>query len=154
MQRAEAVDVDDDGDLDFVFGTPVAIANLDRQHVYANHLRQLRSTALPRIGGTATFDLFSGPGFGSSGLAVLGVAFARAAVPLTLPGIAGRLQLDPATLQIAATVPTSSVGVSTVFLPVPPVAALVGTEAWLQAAVLPSVGRPGLTNAVYEVVTF
>jgi hypothetical protein len=51
-------------------------------------------------------------------------------------------------------VPTSSVGVSTVFLPVPPVAALVCTEAWLQAAVLPSVGRPGLTNAVYEVVTF
>lgn len=38
------------------------------------------------------------------------------------------------------------------FVPWPNVPALVGLQAWLQAAVLPFTGQPGLTNAVYEVV--
>jgi hypothetical protein len=71
---------------------------------------------------------------------------------LQLPGLAGRLQLDPATMQVMAAVATSSIGVSSSFVAVPQDAALFGLELWFQGAILPSVGPAGFTNAVYEVV--
>jgi hypothetical protein len=142
-----AADLDDDGDLDFVAGTRF------HQVFSYNFLRQCRSASLPRLGGIATLDLFSGPVFGQPGLGLLAFAPALAAAPVRVPGLAGQLELDGASLQIAAAVATSSIGVSTVFVGVPQDGALFGLEVWFQGAVLPgAIEPPGFTNAVREVV--
>jgi hypothetical protein len=148
--RLRAADVDDDGDVDLIAGIHSRFST--QQTVLTNHLRQCRSNVVPRLGGIADLHLISGPNFGQPGLGVLGVGFAVASTPTLLPGLAGRLELDPATLQVVATVTTSSIGVSSAFVSVPMDGALFGVEVWFQGAILPSLGRPGLTNSVYEVV--
>jgi hypothetical protein len=142
----DAADVDDDGDRDLVVG------GINFHIVMANHVRHCASADLPRLGGVASLLLFSGPGFGSQGIGAIGVGFALAAPPLPVPGLAGRLELDPATMQIVAAVATSNVGVSSAFVPVPQDPVLFGLEVWFQGAVLPSAGLPGLTGSVHEVV--
>ena len=77
----------------------------------------------------------------------------RAAAPVRLPGIAGQLELDAATLQVAAAVATSPVGLSRVFVSVPQDNALFGLEVRFQGAIWPAaIEPPGFTNAVHEVV--
>jgi len=148
--RLVAADLDDDGDLDIITGGDRYAPG--SQVILENSLRHLRTATVARIGDSAEFTIHSGPGFGPTGIALLGVSFARANAPLTLPGFVGRLQLEPALLQIAAAVPISTVGVSSVFVPVPGSPPLVGLEVLLQAAIVPTTGAPGLTNALYEVV--
>jgi hypothetical protein len=106
----------------------------------------------PRLGNSSELRLMTGPGFGPPGLAVLGVGFALASPPLPVPGLGAGLELDPATLQVVAWVATSAIGISSVFVAVPADPVLMGLEVWFQGAILPSVGRPGFTNAVYETV--
>jgi hypothetical protein len=141
-----AADIDDDGDADLIVGDMNAFL------VLVNHVRHCTSNALPRLGGLVDLHLFSGPGFGQPGLGLLGVGFAQLASPLQLPGVAGRLELDPTTLQVAAAVATSSIGVSSVFVGVPQDPVLFGLQVWFQGATLPPSGLPGFTNATYEVV--
>ncbi len=144
-----AADVDDDGDLDLLVGQgPAAV----EQVLLTNNLRQLRCPRAPRVGGNLQIDVLSGPSFGSPGLAFVAVALAGAAQPSTLVGFAGQVQLDLPSLQILGVVPTSSSGASTALVPVPALAALIGVEIWLQAAVVASVESPGLTNALYDVL--
>jgi hypothetical protein len=147
IARVRAADIDDDGDVDLTFG-----GNFGFHRQYANHLRHLRSTALPRLGGVAALDFYSGPGFGAPGLGLLGVDVARLPAPLHVPGIAGNLELDPNRLQLVAAVLTSPVGVSSAFIAVPPDPFLFGLELWFQGAILPGAGVTGFTNAAYELV--
>jgi hypothetical protein len=55
-------------------------------------------------------------------------------------------------MQLVAAVLTSTIGVSSAFVAVPPDPFLIGLELWFQGAIVPGAGAPGFTNAVYEVV--
>ena len=64
----------------------------------------------------------------------------------------GNLELDPNTMQIVASTVTSPIGLSSAFVGVPADPYLFGLELRFQGTVLQSIGAPGFTNAVYEMV--
>ncbi len=100
--------------------------------------RDLRLLGVPQIGGTLTFMTRRGP-------SLLALGTGLAASPLLLPGVAGHVRIDPAT--IGGTLVLDPI-TSTAFLPIPNQPALAGLALVAQALQFPTGAPMELTNAV------
>ncbi len=137
------IDVDDDGDLDFVGGS-------GRAGVFTNLTRQLVSRVVPRLGGTLELELPNATQNAIAAFLLLSPASLRQ--PLDIPDL-GRLVADPA---IGVSVSLYN-GFRTMPLcyriQIPNTPALAGLEIYAQA--IADVWRqPRLTNTIRERVAF
>ena len=135
-------DVDDDGDVDQVFG------NSGRNQLYLNLIRQLDSPLLLRIGHTFTLEAHARHGAVEVALPYLSTRTASTPLPPL-----GTLRLDPTLLlPLPPIVVPQPAGVGSIVIPIPTQPDLVGVPIYTQALQGPSLARARLTNLTCDVI--
>ena len=101
-----------------------------------------------RVGGVINLQIYTGPNYAAPALTPVVANLNPSTAPIAIPGIDGSLNLDPSGLVVVGAIQNSTLGVGSLFLPVPNNSVLANLDIVFQHLVLvqnqssPAFGAP------------